>query len=127
MLQLTILVARQRAQEQEIHDRENACQRNSSDINRMPVEDVTVEWSEQLSPFVTVAKVRIPRQDISGDDNLEKMDALSFTPWRVTAEHCPLGNIMRARKEVYRRASVLRHTLNHQQRKEPGSADEVLP
>ena len=85
------------------------------------------EWSEQLSPFVTVAKVRIPRQDISGDDNLEKMDALSFTPWRVTAEHCPLGNIMRARKEVYRRASVLRHTLNHQQRKEPGSADEVLP
>ena len=93
----------------------------------MPVEDVTVEWPEQLSPFVTVAKVRIPQQDISGDDNLEKMDALSFTPWRVTAEHAPLGNIMRARKEVYRHASVLRHTLNHQQRKEPGSADEVLP
>jgi hypothetical protein len=38
-----------------------------------------------------------------------------------------LGNIMRARKEVYRHASVLRHTLNHQQRKEPSSADEVLP
>jgi hypothetical protein len=61
----------------------------------MPVEDVTVEWPEALSPFVTVAKLRIPRQDISGDDNLEKMDALSFTPWRVTAEHAPLGNIMR--------------------------------
>ena len=98
-----------------------------ADIGRMPVEDVTVEWPEQLSPFVTVAKVRIPQQDISGDDNLEKMDALSFTPWRVTAEHSPLGNIMRVRKEVYRHASVLRHTLNHQQRKEPGSADEVLP
>ena len=98
-----------------------------ADIDRMPVEDVTVEWPEQLSPFVTVAKVRIPEQDISGDDNLEKMDALSFTPWRVTAEHSPLGNIMRARKEAYRHASVLRHTLNHQQRKEPGSADEVLP
>jgi len=86
-----------------------------------------VEWPEQLSPFVTVAKVRIPQQDISGDENLEKMDALSFTPWRMTAEHSPLGNIMRARKEVYRHASVLRHTLNHQQRKEPSSADEVLP
>ena len=35
--------------------------------------------------------------------------------------------MMRARKEVYRHASVLRHTLNHQQRKEPSSADEVLP
>jgi len=38
----------------------------------MPVQDVTVEWSEQLSPPVTVAKLRIPRQDISGDDNLAK-------------------------------------------------------
>jgi hypothetical protein len=74
-----------------------------------------------------VAKLRIPQQDISGEDNLEKMDALSFTPWRVTAEHAPLGNIMRARKEVYRRSSIQRHKLNQQQRTEPGSADELLP
>ena len=94
-----------------------------ADLERMPVEDVTVEWPEALSPFVTVAKLRIPQQDISGDDNLEKMDALSFTPWRVTAEHAPLGNIMRARKEVYRHSSILRHKLNRQERTEPRSAD----
>jgi hypothetical protein len=98
-----------------------------ADLAQMPVEDVTVEWPEQLSPFVTVAKLRFPRQDISGGDNLEKMDALSFTAWRVTAEHRPLGNIMRVRKEVYRHSSVLRHELNRQQRIEPCSADEVLP
>ena len=92
----------------------------------MPVEDVTVEWPEQLSPFVTVAKLRFPQQDISDDTNLDKMDALSFTPWRVTAEHVPLGNIMRVRKEVYRHSSILRHQLNRQQRIEPSSADEVL-
>jgi hypothetical protein len=97
-----------------------------TDLARMPVEDVTVEWPEGLSSFVTVAKLRIPQQDISGEDNLEKMDALSFTPWRVTAEHAPLGDIMRARKEVYRRSSILRHRLNHQERREPRSADEVL-
>jgi hypothetical protein len=97
-----------------------------ADLARMPVEDVTVEWPEQLSSFVTVAKLRIPQQDISGDDNLEKMDALSFTPWRVTAYHAPLGNIMRARKEVYRHSSILRHKLNNQQRAEPRSADQVL-
>jgi hypothetical protein len=74
-----------------------------------------------------VAKLRLPQQDISGADNLEKMDALSFTPWRVTAEHAPLGNIMRARKEVYRHSSLLRHRLNEQLREEPRSADEVLP
>ncbi|WP_433275661.1 catalase family protein [Pseudonocardia xinjiangensis] len=98
-----------------------------TDLERMPVEDVTVEWPERLSPFVTVATLRIPQQDISGDGNLEKMDALSFTPWRVTAEHAPLGNIMRARKKVYRHSSILRHKLNEQQRTEPRSADELLP
>ena len=97
-----------------------------TDLGRMPVEDTTVEWPEQLSPFVTVARLRLPQQDISGPDNLEKMDALSFTPWRVTAEHAPLGNIMRARKEVYRQSSIERHKLNQQPRTEPRSADEVF-
>ncbi|MEU7908916.1 catalase family protein [Actinoplanes sp. NPDC049118] len=98
-----------------------------ADLQRMPVEDLTVEWPEKLSPFVTVAKLRLPQQDISGDDNLRKMDALSFTPWRVTAAHAPLGELMRARKEVYRQSSILRHELNNQERREPRSADEVLP
>jgi catalase len=98
-----------------------------ADLERMPVEDVTVEWPEELSPFVTVAKLRIPRQDISGEGNLRKLDALSLNPWRVTAEHRPLGNIMRVRREVYRNSSIVRHKLNNQERKEPGSADQVLP
>ncbi len=67
-----------------------------ADLARMPVEDLTVNWPEKLSPFVTVAKLRIPQQDISGPDSLEKLDALSFSPWRVTADHAPLGNMMRA-------------------------------
>ena len=74
---------------------------------------------EAFSPFVTVAKVRLPAQDISGADNLERMDALSFTPWRVTAEHAPLGEIQRVRKEAYRRSSTTRHRLNGQERREP--------
>ena len=97
-----------------------------ADLAQMPVEDVTVEWPEQLSPFVTVAKLRLPQQDISDDTNLEKMDALSFTPWRVRAEHAPLGNIMRVRKEVYRHSSILRHRLNQQERSEPSTVDQVL-
>ena len=97
-----------------------------ADLAQMPVEAVTVEWPEQLSQFVTVAKLRLPQQDISDDTNLEKMDALSFTPWRVRAEHAPLGNIMRVRKEVYRHSSILRHRLNQQERSEPSTADQVL-
>jgi hypothetical protein len=76
-----------------------------TDLERMPVDDTTVEWPERLSPTVTVAEPRLPQQDISCPENLEKMDSLSFTPWRATAEHAALGNITRARKEVYRRSS----------------------
>jgi hypothetical protein len=46
------------------------------------------------------------------------MDATSMTPWRVTEEHRPLGNIQHSCKEVYRQSSILRHPLNHQVRKE---------
>jgi hypothetical protein len=63
---------------------------------------------------------------ISGDDIQEQMDATSITPWRATEEHRPLGNIMRARKEVYRQASILRHELNHQIRREPKNLAEVF-
>jgi hypothetical protein len=98
-----------------------------TDLARMPVEDLTVEWPEHLSSCVTVAKLRFPQQDISGEDNLKRMDGLSFSPWRVTAEHRPLGNTMRSRKAVYRQSSILRHKLNGQERREPSSADEVLP
>jgi catalase len=90
-----------------------------ADLTHMPVDDVTVAWPEALSPFVTVAKLRLPQQDIGGPDNFEHADATSMTPWRVTQAHRPLGNIMRARKEVYRQSSIERHELNHQARKEP--------
>jgi hypothetical protein len=75
-----------------------------TDLAQMPVEKVTVRWPETLSPYVTVAKLRLPQQDIGGEDNLERMDATSMTPWRVTEAHRPLGNIMRARKEAYRQS-----------------------
>ncbi|MBV9960328.1 MAG: catalase family protein [Acidobacteria bacterium] len=98
----------------------------STDLTRMPVEKTTVLWPENLSPFVTVAKLRLPQQDIGGDDNFERMDKTSMSPWRVTEEHRPLGSIMRARKEVYRQSSILRHETNHQERKEPRNLAEVF-
>jgi hypothetical protein len=97
-----------------------------TDLEKMPVNDVTVEWPEQLSPFVTVARVHVPRQDISGPENLERGDALAFNQWRVTAEHRPLGEIMDVRR-IYTASARVRRTLNHQPQTEPVSADAVLP
>ena len=97
-----------------------------TDLEAMPVNDTTVEWPEKLSPFVTVGRVHVPRQDISGAENFEKTDALAFNQWRVTEEHRPLGEIMQVRR-IYTASAKVRRTLNHQPQTEPASADEVLP
>jgi hypothetical protein len=98
----------------------------STGLDRMPVEKTTVVWPESLSPFVTVAKLRLPQQDMGGEDYFERMDKTSMSAWRVTEEHRPLGNIMRSRLEVYRQSSILRHQANHQERKEPKNLAEVF-
>ena len=98
----------------------------STDLEVMPVNEATVEWPEKLSPFVTVGRVHVPRQDISGNENFEKTDALAFNQWRVTEEHRPLGEIMQVRR-IYSASAKVRRALNHQPQAEPASADEVLP
>ena len=97
-----------------------------TDLELMPVENTSQVWPERLSPFVTVAHIHIPRQDISSDDNLAAADTTSITPWRVREEHRPLGEINRVREEVYRQSSVVRHQLNQQQRQEPASSSQLL-
>ena len=97
-----------------------------TDLAAMPVNDATVEWPEKLSPFVTVGRVHLPRQDISGPENFEKGDALAFNQWRVTADHRPMGEIMDVRR-IYTASAKVRRTLNNQPQREPTSADEVLP
>jgi hypothetical protein len=96
-----------------------------TDLDAMPVNDVTVEWPETLSPFVTVGRVHLLRQDISRPENVEQGDALAFNQWRVTADHRPLGEIMELRR-IYSASAKVRRTLNHQPQTEPASADEVL-
>jgi hypothetical protein len=97
-----------------------------TDLETMPVNDATVEWPEELSPFVTVGRIRLPRQDITGSAGSELADALAFNQWRVTAEHRPLGEIMQVRR-IYSASARVRRMLNHQPETEPKSADEVLP
>ena len=97
-----------------------------TDLEAMPVNEATVEWPERLSPFVTVGRVHMPRQDITIAENVERADALAFNQWRVTAEHRPLGEIMNVRR-IYAASAKVRRTINGQQQTEPASADAVLP
>jgi hypothetical protein len=73
-----------------------------------------------------VARVHIPRQDASGQENLEAVDALAFNQWRVTEAHRPMGEIMDVRR-IYTASARVRRELNGQPLAEPTNPDEVLP
>ncbi len=78
---------------------------------KTPVEDSSIPWDPEYAPFVPIARLLIPKCDLSdpGAKALsEAVDRLSFTPWHTTEDHRPLGNVMRARKVVYQVSSDFR-------------------
>lgn len=87
----------------------------------MPIEDPTIEWREQDSPFVRVARLTIPSQTFDDDERLAFGENLSFTPWHGLDAHRPLGGVNRVRRGVYEAISALRHDLNGVVREEPVS------
>jgi hypothetical protein len=75
------------------------------DESRTPIEDPSVEWTEDRAPFFTVARLTLPQQDLSAPRArrvAEYIETLSFDPWHALVEHRPLGGIMRARNHAYR-------------------------
>jgi len=79
---------------------------------RMPIENNGVLWPEKLSPRVSVATLRIPRQAFASPAQIAFARRLSYNPWHCIAEHRPLGNQSRARKRMYYELSKLRHAMN---------------
>jgi hypothetical protein len=78
-----------------------------TDSRKMPIEDASVEWREQESPYRTVATIKIPVQtlDGAGADACERM---SFNPWHGLPEHRPLGDFNRARRVIYQAMAEFR-------------------
>ncbi len=83
-----------------------------TDAHRMPLEDATVKWPEKLSPYLTVARLRLPPQRFDSDDQLAFADVLRYNPWHSLAEHQPLGNSNRARLRMYAELAQLRQRMN---------------
>jgi hypothetical protein len=94
-----------------------------TDPYRMPIEDATVKWPEQLSPYVPVARLRLPRQRFDSDAQLAFADVLRFNPWHSLPEHRPLGNSNRARRRMYDELAALRQSMNGVQHVEPTGAE----
>ncbi|MDQ1830271.1 catalase family protein [Massilia scottii] len=97
-----------------------------TDIATMPIEDASIEWSQEDSPYQPVARLTIPpQQAFSPARRVFADDVLSFNPWHCIEAHRPLGSIMRARIKAYEASSKFRHEMNAQPRIEIDSIGQV--
>lgn len=94
---------------------------------RMPIQDTTVVWSEEKSPFVSVARLHIPKQDFDTPQQNELCEDLSFNPWHGTKELQPLSYINELRREVYLHTAAYRRVRNGVFMEEPNSWCDSLP
>ena len=78
----------------------------------MPIEDTSIEWSETVSAFETIADVQVMAQDFDSPGQNLDCDNLSFNPWHALPEHRPIGGINRLRKAVYESISAYRLERN---------------
>ncbi len=95
-------------------------------VKKQPIDEITTEWEESDAPFVTVAKLTIPCQEVPDDGNFEIMEHLSFTPFRCLEENRPIGNLQQSRLQAYKIASETRHELNKVKRQEPKSLQDTF-
>lgn len=83
-----------------------------TDPDRMPIEDASVTWSEEISPFRKVAEIRVPPQPFQDTARMEECEAMRFNPWNGLSAHQPLGGINRVRRELYEELGTFRAVEN---------------
>ncbi len=79
------------------------------DETTTPIEDPTIEWREEIAPFVPIAELVVLQQDLLSEEGAKleaRIETLSFDPWHACEEFRPLGEIMRARSAAYRVSTI---------------------
>lgn len=79
----------------------------------MPIEDPSVLWKEEDSPFIAVATINIVQQQFNSPAQQQFCEDLSFSPWNSLDAHRPIGALNRVRKIVYQASSDYRHKANN--------------
>ena len=92
------------------------------DLESMPIEDASAEWTEDDSPYVTVATISVQAQAAWTEARATAVDdGMLFSPWRGLVAHQPLGGVMRSRKSVYEKSAEFRAARNGRPVEEPTS------
>ncbi len=97
-----------------------------TDLDTMPIEDASVTWPEDQSPYRTVATIELPSQEsFSPPRRTYAEDVMSWRPWYGLVAHRPLGSINRVRKRAYEELGKFRHDQNAQEEQNPTRLDQV--
>jgi hypothetical protein len=98
----------------------------ATDLEATPIEDATAVWPEDVSPYVTVARLTAEPQDAySAARRIFVDEHLSFSPWHGLLAHQPLGNINRARRVAYDVAAAYRRMQEGRAALEPTTIDQL--
>ena len=96
------------------------------DLEKQPIDDPTIEWKADDTPYQTVATLTVePQIGWTPLESTKTEQALAYNIWHGLAAHQPLGNINRARQETYKRAADFRGHHSGCPIHEPRSLAEV--
>lgn len=84
-----------------------------TDLKAMPIEDASVVWPEELSPYVAVATLTVEPQIVWSEERAKVGDdELAFSVWHGLSAHQPLGSVNRVRKAAYATSASFRGRVN---------------
>jgi catalase len=85
----------------------------------MSIDDITVSWSEQQSPFFTLGRMTVEHQLIDYEKQFNFCEDLTFAPWNGLSVHRPVGALNRLRRFVYPLIASYRHKKDGDDYREP--------
>lgn len=83
-----------------------------TDDKSMPIEDASKPWSQDDSPYLPVASIKVAPQAGYSSELSKTDDSLSFSVWNGITAHQPLGSVNRVRKDNYKAAADFRGRAN---------------
>lgn len=97
-----------------------------TDIHHMPIEDASVVWSEEMSPYLPIAKITAKPQIAWSPYRSQVVDkGMMFSPWHGIKSHRPLGSVTRLRKMTYEMSKDRSEVVIGEHVAEPTNLDDL--
>lgn len=90
-----------------------------TDKVNMPINDASIKWDENKSPFIKLGEIRIPKQKFETKQRFELSEVMSFSPGHSLLTHQPIGDINEGRMKIYKEMSKFRNKMNNKDIFEP--------